>query len=187
MSSLSEAIGTVGNLLSVVEPSRLRIRGVLGDGDGNVEVSDEQPYMVYFRRRDALGIVGETALEQVQLTAGDIPAIDGLPVIVGEDGITTGIKVLSRDTEFMADWLFNWVLRSHHEQHQLYDAVGFDVVWIQSQQFLPLLGYPTNPATMRINVNEGYYHFSSGWHFFSGAVSADLTSYVPTLGAQMAR
>ena len=69
---------------------------------------------------------------------------------------------------------------AHREQHEF---GGGDEVFIDSRLFLPGLMYPTNPATMRVQIKPFSYYYKR-WSRYPGGSSKDLSIYKPLSGSR---
>ena len=167
-------------VLAQYEPIRPADPALMGDGLGNVKVSGRDGF-VYIRVGSEL-VVGQAYNNRV-------PNRENLPVIVGYSSDQPALfQVLSiREVYAGADSGHDMIPQvvAHHNSHELGNADGGDdVVYVQKQQILPLLAYETDPASMYINVASDWYPWQSGFKFFEGATSADLSGYVPTTSGQ---
>jgi len=167
-------------VLAQYEPIRPADPALMGDGLGNVAVSGRDGF-VYIRVGSEL-VVGQAYNNRV-------PNRENLPIIVGYSSDQPALfQVLSiREVYAGADSGHDMIPQvvAHHNSHELGNADGGDdVVYVQKQQILPLLAYETDPASMYINVASGWYPWQSGFKFFEGATSADLSGYVPTTSGQ---
>jgi len=59
---------------------------------------------------------------------------------------------------------------------------GFDVVWVQKQQIVPMLAHPTDPYSMSVEVETDYYAWDDVWKIFEKQTSEDLTARLPGVG-----
>jgi hypothetical protein len=149
----------------------------MGNGTGAVTVPGKPNYI--YVRRLGRGLIEECLNNKAA-------ARDGLPIIAGYSHESPEIlQVLEVDwPSFAAPGNYSYI-QHHHDAHELHnDRGGDDVVWVQSQQILPLLVYPTDPTTMTVNIFGGWYPWVSGWHYFEAVLSADLTAHVPALPAE---
>jgi len=167
-------------VLAQYEPIRPADPALMGDGLGNVAVSGRDGF-VYIRVGSEL-VVGQAYNNRV-------PNRENLPIIVGYSSDQPALfQVLSiREVYAGADSGHDMIPQvvAHHNSHELGNADGGDdVVYVQKQQILPLLAYETDPASMYINVASDWYPWQSGFKFFEGATSADLSGYVPTTSGQ---
>ena len=158
--------------LGTREEAQQRFRATIGDGAGNIEVPGKRNF-VYVRRE------GRSRVEECHNTK--VPRRNGLPVIVGYDPINPDtLQILEPDWGGMAAPDNYSYVPFHHESHEFQNTDGGDdVTWIQSQQYVPLLAYPTDPTSMTVNVYGGWYCWSTDWHYFEATVSADLTGSIP--------
>ena len=167
-------------VLAQYEPIRPADPALMGDGLGNVAVSGRDGF-VYIRVGSEL-VVGQAYNNRV-------PNRENLPIIVGYSSDQPALfQVLSiREVYAGADSGHDMIPQvvAHHNSHELGNADGGDdVVYVQKQQILPLLAYETDPASMYINVASDWYPWQSGFKFFAGATSADLSGYVPATSGQ---
>jgi len=158
------------------EPVLPQFPALLGDGRGTVAV-DGRPGYVYVR----VGV--ERALAQA-FNQRVLPRDDS-PVIVGYRHEQPGLfQVLCLREVYMGLGTgddFTPEIINHHEIHELRNpGGGDDVVWIPTQQITPLLGYPTNPVSMQVEIMAGLYGWRGGYQYFEGATSASLTEYKPS-------
>jgi len=154
-----------------------RFHAIMGDGTGAVSVPGKPNY-VYIRR------VGRGLIEECLNNKAAVR--DGLPVIAGYSHESPEIlQILEVDwPSFSAPGDYSYV-QHHHEAHELHNTSGGDdVVWVQSQQLMPLLVYPTDPATLFVNVFGGWYPWVSGWHYFESTLSITFAAHVPALPAE---
>lgn len=154
-----------------------RFQAIMGDGTGAVSVPGKPNY-VYVRR------VGRGLIEECLNNKAAVR--DGLPVIAGYSHESPEIlQVLEVDwPSFSAPGDYSYI-QHHHEAHELHNANGGDdVVWVQSQQLMPLLVYPTDPASLFVNVFGGWYPWVGGWHYFESTLSATFAAHVPALPAE---
>jgi len=158
--------------LGTREEVQQRFRATIGDGTGNIEVPGKRNF-VYVRRE------GRSRIEECHNTR--VPRRNGLPVIVGHDPVNPDtLQILEPDWGGMASPDNYSYVPYHHESHEFQNADGGDdITWIQSQQYVPLLAYPTDPLTMTVNVYGGWYCWGTDWHYFEATVSADLTGSIP--------
>jgi hypothetical protein len=106
----------------------------MGDGTGAVVVPGKGNY-VYVRR------LGRGLIEEC--LNNKAAARDGLPIIAGYSHESPDVlQVLEVDWySFSAPGAYPYT-QHHHEAHELHNVVGGDdVVWVQSQQLMPLLVY----------------------------------------------
>lgn len=167
-------------VMAQFEPRRPADPALMGDGLGNVAVSGRDGY-VYVRVGSEL-LVGHAYNNRV-------PNRENLPVIVGYSSAQPELfQVLSiREVYAGADTGDKMIpaVVAHHNSHELGNADGGDdVVYVQKQQIIPLLAYETDPASMYISIAADWYPWQSGFKFFAGATSADLSGYVPGTSGQ---
>jgi len=67
----------------------------------------------------------------------------------------------------------------HHQNHELFHPDGGDdVVWVQKQQFLPLLVYPTDPPSLSVQVYSTTVYTGKSFIVVESA-QIDLAEFVP--------
>jgi len=156
-----------------------RVPALMGDADGNVEVSNRPGY-VYVRNTDGSPL-GQALNQTVQNRAN-------LPIIVGYTALNPSLlQVLGQREVYPGTDLYQTFLQgvqTHHETHEFGNAAGGgDVVWVRQQQIVPFVVAPTDPASMQVKVRSGvYYRPPEGLQWFDAATSADLTTYLPASG-----
>lgn len=161
------ALAAVMQLLALLEGVRTRRRGLLGAGDGSVEVSDK-PNTVWFREDG-----NPSRLRQIKNFK--MPNIHDLPVVTGEDANNPGEEqVLDIDMTLLPNWFGRTYLPGHHATHEIggTDSAGnridTDIVWVQKQQMLPMLLTPQSPADMTMHVNADYYLYGDDRNYWPG-------------------
>ena len=164
----------VGRVLTKYEPKKDSWPALLGNGRGTVSVAG-RPGWVYVR-------TGSDELPG-QAFNNRVPLHDDLPIIVGYDSLQPELFQVLTIREVYAgagsgDNAIPQVV-AHHGTHEFgADEGGGDVVWVQKQQIVPMLATPTSPNTMMINVYADLYPWGTGWNWFAGALSADLTARI---------
>ena len=164
----------VGRVLTKYEPKKDSWPALLGNGRGTVSVAG-RPGWVYVR-------TGSDELPG-QAFNNRVPLHDDLPIIVGYDSLQPELFQVLTIREVYAgagsgDNAIPQVV-AHHGTHEFgADEGGSDVVWVQKQQIVPMLATPTSPNTMMINVYADLYPWGTGWNWFAGALSADLTARI---------
>ena len=144
---------------------------LLGDGNGNVAIANRPGY-VHIRtgNDETLG----TAFNQ------RVPLRDDLPIVVGYTTEQPDLfQVLTiREVYIGSDdyTVFIPQVVGHGDTHTY---GGGDEVYIFTKQIMALLVFPTDPATMTVNVSNGWYPWLSTWHYFEDTVSANLAGSVP--------
>jgi len=174
-----QAIQQLRNLMTRYEPAYRRYRGWLKDaeGSGSVFVSDRPGY-VYIQRRD---VGGSVDTEQVRMVDGNVPDIDGFPVVIGRNSVSRNADVvLGRDQTILLDWLYDYILQSHHAQHEAPD--GFDIVHVQERAIIPLRASPQLTADLTVQIYAGGYPTLEGNAYFAGDAAYDLSASVPVGG-----
>lgn len=178
MASVDDAVKALQDYTAIFQTTEDVYRGILGNGDGLVEVPGRAGY-VYVRNRANPEATAVEA-EEVIHCEGTVPLIEGYPVLYGM-AVSGRKEILSRDYDFLSDWVFNDYLRSHHEQHQF---PGHDTVWVQKQQINPFLVYPSSPTDWTVSVHEDYYAYEDSTVWFEGATSKDFEEDKPPYAGQ---
>ena len=171
--------------LETREPIPDRFIARMGNGEGVVEVPGKGPTTVYVRGWGRTAAAGRGIVEVLNTR---VPNRNNLHVVVGYDPVRPDtLQVLEVFEGGMSSGLGAYrYVPHHHEAHEFRNIIGGDdVVWIQSQQFVRLLAYPTSPESMRLNVYEGFYPWLTTSRWFPGGV-ANLAGHVPA-GPGMAR
>ncbi len=153
-----------------------KISGMLGipiDGEKKVEVPG-RPGFVYVRLRNSQNEVILAFNEKVS------PVYD-LPVEVVRRG--NYYYVDGRDIERYQNWGSNSSFVPQHASQHMFnpDFPGGDIVWVYSNQFMPLLGMPSGTLSGRnVMVSEYPYRKSDGtWGMFGATGTADIVQHKP--------
>jgi len=172
-----QAVRAVQRLDERYEGQYGRWRGWIKSVDGSTHVAGRSGY-VYVQRRD----VGTSVqLEEVRLPYGNVPDIDGYPIVVGRDSLHRESDViLGRDVDIYNEWLYDYLLQKHADQHIAPD--GFDIVWINGRAVLPLRVGPQLTADLSVKVEPGVYPSYVGNEYFDGSTSVSLSANVPNNG-----
>lgn len=172
---------------------RLQFRALLGDHDGNVVMSTEDPRWVYVRR-EGRAVIGRV----LNLRVANIP---DLPVLVGfSDELPNQLQVLSIAGDQLG-WALGYtdgsggpgLLAHHHTQHEFRrDAEGGnDIVWVNTHQITDGLVYPPTTSGLNVNVHKCWYAYGTSSYFFDAVEDADpedgaglkISNAVTALGA----
>ena len=174
MTSRKDAIQAVQNVIDNLELRYPRYRGWLKAVDGSVAVSGKPGY-VYVQRRDTSS---GTQVEEVKMPDANVPDIDGFPVIIGRDPISREDDiVLRRDVDSYIDDLYEYLLRSHHTQHEAPE--GFDVVYVQTRAVIPLRVSPGLTSGTDIRILAGWAPSLTGNNQYYNGETVDMSSYIP--------
>jgi len=180
MSSKGDLIRTqavIRGALGTRESKRARFVALMGDGAGTIKVPGEQNFV--YVRTQGRGRV-DKALNVRLAPRNDLPIIVGY---TAENPST--LEVLEVDWAAITEPGNYAYVAHHHQSHELHNTDGGDdVVWVQKQQIVPMLCMPTDPVSMQVVVLEDWYPWAAGWHYFAGAISADLSGYVPALAGR---
>lgn len=156
------------------------IPGILGFLIGGEEVVDvaNRPGYVYARLRDNLS-------EVVQAFNTNVSPVYNLPVLIVRDATDRSrYIVLSRDYGRYQLWGTTSAYLPRHGNQHSFDPLnggGGDVVWVFSQQFMPLLVYPSGSAgSMSLSISPYNRYRNNGWHYAGGISTPSLASYKPS-------
>lgn len=157
------------------EDKLITISGMLGlplDGSKTVEVPNRDSF-VFVRLKD-------NTSEVIQAYNAEVSPIYDLPVLVTRQGNV--YKVIGRNLELYRDWGNVPYLPKHGGQHSFNPSVGMgaDVTWVYSQQFMPLLAYPSG-SSMMLTVNPHVYEWEGQWKYAQNTGTPSFTPFVPTV------
>lgn len=160
------------------ENRTILFRALMGDGTGGDPRVPTRPNYVYVRQIGR-GVVSEVLNMRVAVR-------NDLPVLVGFDpAMPDLLQILTIDNTSMSALSSFAYLVPHHKSHELGNVDGGDdTVWVQGQQFMPLLGVPQTPNSMFVDVYSGLYPWGTGWHWFDETTSPDFTASVPGVAGQ---
>lgn len=179
MTTLSDARRAYKEALSRYQEKTPSRTAILGDGRGtatsNVLVPGREDYV--YARDD----VTSTRFFQV-LNQGAVQPAANLPVYIGYP-FPTGSgsdeeQVIRINYSGLGDISSGTVppVGPHHQQHEFR---GGDDIILDSRQFLPGLIHPTDPISMKVQV-ESFIYFWDTWRRWEIAQSKDLTEYLPS-------
>lgn len=165
-----------------IEPYNPLIAGTLGiimGGQQLVEVPDRPSY-VYV-------MVRSSTEEVIQAFNQQVAPVYGLPVFIQWQG--NRYVVVERDTMRYSNWQdFSPYLPRHASTHEFRGSAG-DVVFVDQQQFLPLMPMPSGAfGNKEIVINDYNLMTTTGTFQYSPIqITKDLTVWNPTssTGAQM--
>ncbi len=163
--------------LGTREERLLRFSALMGDGTGDDPRVSGRPNYV-FVRLGGRGVVEEVLNLRVAVR-------NDMPIVVGFDPVLPDqLQVLSLDPFFVAALeSFAYGVAPHHQSHEHQNVDGGDdVVWVQGQQFVPMLCHPSSPVAMTVEVLEGWYPWIDSWHYFEAETSPNLAGSVPAVG-----
>ncbi|MEM4406007.1 MAG: hypothetical protein QXS68_03085 [Candidatus Methanomethylicaceae archaeon] len=158
-------------------------RGLLGDGDGELDVTLDDgsvvPDTVWVR---VTFDEEESARTVVAARCIGVAKRYGLPVLL-QRGIDGLLEVVGVDPSVKDEWSINAgdpvsTVAEHAWQH---GRLGPDPLYIEGQQILPFSVQPTNPYSMSVDVWGGHYVYE-GTQKVLTKTSVDLSSYKPTYG-----
>jgi predicted GH43/DUF377 family glycosyl hydrolase len=149
--------------------------GITLGGRRLVEVPGRQGF-VYVRLK------GNTS-ELIQAYNATVSPVYDLPVFVVRQ---TGIyKVVGRNIErHQNQWGSAPFLPKHGGQHSFNHEIGAggDVVWTYSQQFMPLLSYPSGTqGSMTLSLSPAFYEWEGSFRYAQITGSPDYTPLLPTI------
>jgi len=161
-------------LNQLINPAVGQLKGSLGISTTVVEVSS-RPGFVWVR-------LLENRSELIRAHNYKVTPIYDLPVILEFDGIK--YEIIGVDTDRYVQWNTNFsFLPNHGRQHSaIRGSEGTDIVWVDSQQILPLLVTPpTTTGSNSVNINQYQYKnsenswLSVGGTGFSGITPLDVS------------
>ena len=165
-------------LLSDRAPQRLQFRAKLGDGQGTVLTDADDRRYVNVYREDRSVITGVLNMR--------VSNINDLPVLVGySDEYPGTLQILS------VSWGdLGWAtsdrayLVSHSEQHTFHrdGEGGDDVVFIEMEQVLDGLIFPSTPAAMTVDQRNCWYAYGTSFYYKDDEADYDLSGEVPAAG-----
>lgn len=162
------------DLLAGRQKAAREIRAVVGNGTGTVEVAG-LPQHIWIRPYNRDNPVAAFS------PSGTYPNGAIVRVEVTFVGGRTFYRVLGSDHEAYGHGFTPAqvpIISAHAVQHQIASG-GTDVVYVHTDQFLPLLMYPTSPPSMEVYINPGYWRYGGLLHQWPGGNSGDLSSYLP--------
>lgn len=158
------------------------IAGELGiplGGQKLVEVPNRQGF-VFVRLKN-------NTSELIQAYNASVSPVYDLPVlVVRANGV---YKVVGRnETRNQNQWGLAPYLPKHGAQHSFNPSinVGGDIVWVYSQQFMPLLGYPSGSAgSPRLSISPYLIQDLNGnWKYVGNTGTPSTLPYNPTTGSR---
>lgn len=171
MTTRLDAEKALHRLMGTREEHRSVWTALMGDGTSTV-VDPDDPDMVFVRVHGLQSSVAKIFNKAVPTNRPD------LPVLIGTTREQPHlVQVLDVDWTVLPDWGGEAFLPLHGPDHQLPD--GPDPVYVQKRAIVPLRASPQNPPNMTLAVAPDFYPYASGWQFFEGADTEDLTSRVP--------
>ena len=182
MTTLAEARRIYREAMAQYQERIPRRTALLGDGRGtaasNVLVPGRDDYV--FARDD----VNSTRFFQV-LNQGAVQPAANLPVYIG---FPLPGSSKTRDEEQVLGINYSGLgtiasgtippVGPHHQQHEFR---GGDDILLDSRQFLSGLVHPTDPISMKVQV-ETFIYFYDTWQRWEIGTSKDLTEYIPSSG-----
>lgn len=166
------------NQLETRRVQRIQFRGLMGDGNGNVQIPD-MPGYVYVRRE------GRSTIQHVWNVR--CPLADGLPILCGySDEFPERLQVLSISWGSMG-WAMpsggtggdgtGGILVDHHSQHEW---GGHDVVWSSIQQITDGLIKPPTSGGVAVDQLPCIYSYLASFYYKAGEQDFDISAHVPT-------
>lgn len=155
-------------LSSLVNDQPEPLKGTLGLNSSTIKVSNRPGY-VWVRMLD-------NPSEIIKAYNNVVSPTYNLPVVLSYNG--RRYEVVKIDIDRYENWPTSYV-PYHGKQHSAArGSEGQDIVWVDSQQFLPLLVVPdTRTGTNSVNVWSSYYQDSNGnWSMVGGTGISNYTS-----------
>lgn len=154
------------------------ISGELGipvNGQRLVEVPNRGGF-VYVRLKN-------NTSELIQAYNASVSPIYGLPVLVARQNNI--YRIIGRNIDRYADKFGQSpYLPKHGSQHSFNPEIniGGDIVWTYSQQFMPMLSYPSgSDGGMTLSFNPHFYEWNGQWKYAQNTGTPDYTPYLPTI------
>lgn len=175
---MTKATDALLDLIETRAKQSRTVRALLGDGTGTVIVAGTDNYVWVrpYGRNMPVRAYGPAF----------VSAPHDLPVRVHI--IHTGARVLYRvgsvdDIMYMGTSLpAGWTdVPAHASQHMITQG-GFDPVYIDQDQFLPLLVFATNPPSMSVYISTATWWSGTALKYWPGGETVDLSSYIPAAG-----
>lgn len=164
-------------LKTLIDPPKTTLQGVLGLSRTQVNVAG-RPGFVWVRLLD-------NPNEVIRAHNSKVSPTYNMPVILSYDGIK--YEVVDRDINRYSNWVTNSAfLPQHGTQHSFVKGGGGggDIVWVDSQQFLPLLVFPSGTVGgLSVNISPMIYRNSSGTWMFIGNTGTPNINQTPSTGA----
>ncbi len=160
------------------------ILGVTTNGENQVDVPGRNSF-VWVRLRNQLN-------ELVQAFNDTVSTVFDLPVLVEWDRLSpTRYRIIGRDVGRYLDWgSSSSYMPVHGAQHSFNPAIGQtggDIVWVYSQQFMPLLITPSGSAgAMSVSAQPAPYYYDNQFRWAGGTGIAGFDDMRPT-GSSNAR
>lgn len=159
------------------EEKLITITGELGIPLGGQKIVDvpNRNGFVYVRLKS-------NTSEVIQAYNSEVSTIYGLPVLVARQGNI--YKVIGRNLDRYRDWSDIPYLPKHGGQHSFNFGLGMgaDVSWIYSQQFMPLLSYPSGTqGSMSLALEPHFYEWNGQWRYAQNTGTPSYTPYLPTI------
>lgn len=125
--------------------------------------------------------------ELIQAYNTSVSPIYDLPVLVARQ--VGGYKIVGRNIDrYSNQWGNAPYLPKHGPQHSFNPSlnIGGDVVWVYSQQIMPLLGYPSGSSGSPQLAISPYIvrDLNGNWKYIGNTGTPDTTPYNPTTGSR---
>lgn len=122
--------------------------------------------------------------ELIQAYNAVVSPVYGLPVLIGRrDNV---YQVIGRNLSRYQNWGSAPYLPRHGFQHSFNPRlnIGGDTTWVYSQQFMPLLSYPSGSqgGTM-LGIEPYFYEYGGTWRYAQVTGTPDYAAYTPTTGS----
>jgi len=163
--------------LNKKENKLITFSGELGiplNGSKLVEVPNRKGY-VFVR-------ISGNMSEVIQAYNSEVSAIYGLPVLLARQNNV--YRIIGRNLDLYRDWNNIPYLPRHGTQHSFNHELGLgaDITWVYSQQFMPLLGYPSGSAgSMNLSIVPAFYSWQGQYYYAQTTGTPDFTPYLPTI------
>jgi len=160
------------------EPRRNVQRGILGDGNGNVRLTDRPDY-VYCRIKSEANAVWQVLNHKVA-------DVEHLPVLIEKMHTGNDWQVIDVDIPMLANVDDGWegepYLPAHAATHEWADGnPGMDSVDVHPRALTPLRCYPKSTTELKVRFAPLRYTYGGEFKSFPGG-ELDLSSYQPASG-----
>lgn len=162
-------------------------RPILISGELGIPLNGQKVVEVPNRRGFVFVRLKNNTSELIQAYNSSVPPIYDLPVLVTRS--VGAYKVVGRNIDrYTNQWTQAPFLPKHGAQHSFNPDlnIGGDVTWIYSQQFMPLLVYPSGTSgSPRLTIAPHMIRDLSGnWKYVGNTGTQDLSIYNPTTGSR---
>lgn len=184
MATYDELVAVLKRLLTRYVEKPRYIRGVLGDGTGQVEVPSraDHAYVRYNR----------STTTSFEIFNKEAPMVDGWPVLIGEFPWQPGLtQIVGTDWEAYSQAGWGSLVASsnpHAPTHEWPDAApGSDPVSVYPRSIVPLRAYVLGSGSTTVYVNRHEYEYQFSGQIWGGLPGVDLAPASTGLATGTAR